>query len=475
MLKDLLKEGGLYAIANLLTKGIGLLLIPFYTSYFSTFDYGVIDILAVFGGITSTIISLQLNQGMARFVADGETNKTEKKKIASTAIIIVTSLYLGFGVFITYFPHLFVSSLSNDQMQMSLELITLGIYATVLSGTFYFLGVYLRSLRRVKEFTILSFLFAISNTLLMIYLILHLDMGIKGIYFASICISSVFTLITFYLLRKDIILYVGKKQLYLLLKYSVPLIPAAIAFLLMNTIDRLYIKDMLSFNETGIYGIAFKFSSIITIIIAGFTMALSPIVFENHHKKESKLEMERIFLYFFAFGTLGLLLLSLFSFETIYIFTNSTYYSASQIMPVMYLSVLMTGLGMFSPGINIKGKTTLGAIIIILASLLNLVLNYYFITWFGLIGAAISTLISVALFYISYFIIANHYYPISIRLKKILPLFFINLGLIILGVYLIDYSFWLNFLIKGLIVLFYATILYFAFVKTGLIKIKKTH
>ena len=473
MLKDLLKEGGLYTIANLLTKGVGLLLIPFYTAYFSTFDYGIIDILGVFGGIVSTIISLQLNQGMARHVSDGGTTSLEKKKIASTAIIIVTGIYIGFGIFITFFPEIFVGPLSNDEAQISVELIKLGIYATVLNGIFYFLGVYLRSLRRVKEFTILSFLFAISNTLLMIYLILNLGMGIKGIYLSNIIISPLFVLISLYLLRKDIIPFVGKNQFSALLKYSIPLVPAALAFLLMNTIDRIYIKDMLSFDETGIYGIAFKFSSIITIIIAGFTMAMTPIVFENHHKEESRKEMERIFQYFFVFGTLGLLILSLFSYETIYIFTNSTYYSAAEIMPVMYLSVLMTGLGMFAPGINIKGKTALGAIIIILASILNLVFNYFFIIWFGLIGAAISTLICVSVFYISYFIIAYNYYPVSIHIKRILPIFCINLGLIVLGVYLLDFSFWPNFLIKGLIVLFYSLILYFTFIRTGIIKIKR--
>ena len=473
MLRDLIKEGGLYTIANLLTKGIGLLLIPFYTAYFTTADYGMIDILAVFGGIVSTLISLQLNQGMSRFIADGETEDAQKRKIASTTIIIITFIYLGFGVFITFYPELFVDILSNPDTKVPIELIQYAIYATILSGILYLLGVYLRALRRVKEFTFLSFGFALINTLLMIYLILNLGLGIKGIYLSTIIISPVFILITLYLLRKEIMFFVGKKEFLLIFKFSVPLIPAALSYLLMNTIDRIYIKDMLSFDEAGIYGIAFKFSSIITIIITGFTMAMNPIVFENHQKKESKKEIERIFQYFFVFGTIGLIVLSLFSYETLFIFTNSTFYPAAIIMPVMYLSVLVTGLAMFSPGINIAGKTTIGAIVIILTSALNLVLNYSFIIWFGLIGAAISTLICVSIFYVVYFIISTKHYPIFLNFKKLIPILSLNLGLIVLGAYFINFSFWINFTLKILLIIIYCTVIYFTHLKTGIIKIKK--
>lgn len=473
MLKDLLKEGGLYTIANLLTRGVSLLLIPFYTAYFSTEQYGIIDILAIFGGIVSTIITLQLNQGMSRYVADGEIEDFKKRRLASTTIIIVTISYFCFGIFITFFPDLFVDVLSNDDTRIPIDIIKFAIYATTLSGIFHILGVYLRSLRRVKEFTILSFAFALTNILLMIYLILNLGMGIKGIYISSMIISPIFILITLYLLRKEMLLFIGKKEFLMIFKFSVPLIPAALSYLLMNTIDRIYIKDMLSFDEAGVYAIAFRFSSIVTIIITGFTMAMSPIVFENHQKKESKKEIERIFKYFLVFGTVGLIVLSIFSYETLYIFTSDTsYYEAAAIMPVMYLSVLITGLAMFSPGINITGKTAVGAVVIVLTSIANLILNYYFILAYGLIGAAISTLICVSLFYVIYFIISNKYYPISLNLKRTIPILCLNLGLIVVGAYIIDFSFWTNVILKIVLILIYCIAIYFTYFRSGILKIK---
>ncbi len=81
MLKDLIKEGGLYTVANFLTKGVSLLLIPFYTAYFTPSDYGVIDILVVFGAFFNAIISLQLGQGLGRYVGDTQIHTQKKIQI----------------------------------------------------------------------------------------------------------------------------------------------------------------------------------------------------------------------------------------------------------------------------------------------------------------------------------------------------------------------------------------------------------
>ncbi|MFT4599934.1 MAG: O-antigen/teichoic acid export membrane protein [Arenicella sp.] len=465
MLRDLIKEGGLYTIANLLTKGVSLLLIPFYTAYFTTEDYGIIDVLSVFGILLTTIFSLQLNQGLGRYVAERTVEEIDKKKIASTTILIITAIYLSIGAIILFFPHKIADMLSTDETQIPINTLRLAVLSTLFAGLFYLFGVYMRFLRRVKDFTILSFAYALSNIFLMMYLILIKKMGIEGIYIATLIISPIFIVISIYLLRKNIIFYVGRIEFKQVFKYSAPLIPASIAYILMNSIDRFYIKEMLDFSEGGIYGIAFKFSTIITIIITGFTMAMNPIIFENHKNENAKGEIVKMFNFFFAIGSLGLIALSLFSYETLFIFTNPEYYEAADIMPIMYFSVLMSGMGMFSLGINIEKKTKVGAVIIIASALLNIVLNYYFVVNWGSIGAAISTLICVAIFYIAYFLVSQRYYYIDIGFKRIAPYFIFMMGIIIIGCYVINYSQEINMVIKLLLVLLYAITVYFAFIR----------
>ena len=110
MLRDLIKEGGLYTIANLLTKGVSLLLIPFYTAYFTTEEYGIIDILSVFGAFINGIFSLQIYQGLARFSAEPNTSDLDKKKYLSTSLYITLLSYTVFLILVFCFS----SSISNE-------------------------------------------------------------------------------------------------------------------------------------------------------------------------------------------------------------------------------------------------------------------------------------------------------------------------------------------------------------------------
>jgi O-antigen/teichoic acid export membrane protein len=319
----------------------------------------------------------------------------------------------------------------------------------------------MRFLRMVKTFSIISFVYALLNILAMLYLILIENKGIDGIYISSIIISPIAILVSVYLLKDNLILYIGKIEFKNIFYYSAPLIPASIAYLLMNTIDRLYIKDLMNFESVGIYGIAFKFSTVITIILTGFTMAMNPITFQNYGDKKYKLELAKMLKYFIGLGSLGYLILSLFSVETLIVFTQKEYYAAAEIMPILYLSVIFTGMGMFSPGINIAKKTMVGAGIIIGSALINLVLNYYFIIWFDLFGAAGSTLIAVIVFYVVYFLVAQKYYYVDLKFSKYLLPILLNFCLVFIGCYLLNFNFTINLIVKISFVLLYGMVIYF--------------
>jgi O-antigen/teichoic acid export membrane protein len=431
MLRDLLKEGGLYTVANLLTKGVSLLLIPFYTAYFTPEDYGVIDMLVVFGTIVTTIVSLQLNQGLGRYVSDSEIDQDEKNALGSTAVYFVLGAYIVVTLLLIIFSKSIIGWLSNDETTIPTTTFLLAIGAVSINGIFYFLGVYLRFLRKTKAYTLTSFGNAIFTILLTLYLVLKRDMGIDGIYLASLLVAPMMILIQLFFLREYLNSQFNNSHLKKLLKFSVPLVPAAVAYVVLNFIDRIFIKELLSFSEEGIYGIGSKFASIISIIILGFSAALGPILYQKHREEHVKKEMGRIFKIFFAIGTTGVLILSLFSTETLIIFTQEDYYSADLIMPVLYLSVLITGMGIFAHGLHLKEKTKIVPVIVISAAIINVILNYLLITKWALMGAAVATLIGIFLNNFLLFHQSQKYYKIEIPLLKMVGfslLFFLFWG-----------------------------------------------
>lgn len=465
MLRELLKEGGLYTIANLLTKGVSLLLIPFYTAYFSPTDYGVIDILVVFGTIVTTIVSLQLNQGLGRYVSDPDTDQNEKNALGSTAVYFTLIAYAIVAALLIIFPQPVISILSNEEITIPTTTFILAIGAVTINGIFYFLGVYLRFLRKTKEYTLTSFGNALFSILVTLYLVLKLDMGIDGIYIASLLVAPVMIVFQLLFLKGYLSPNFNTNHLKKLLRFSVPLVPAAIAYVALNFIDRIFIKEYLSFSEEGIYGIGSKFASIISIIILGFSSALGPILYQKHKEDFIKEEMGRIFRIFFSIGTIGVLVLSLFSRETLVIFTQEAYYSADVVMPVLYLSVLITGIGMFAHGLHLKEKTLIVPLVVISSALVNVILNYVLIIKWGLLGAAVATLIGIFLNNFILFYLSQKYYKIQIAIGKITAfsiLFFILWGCGSYFSHYISLNWYLSIGIKALIV-----IAYFSFLLMG--------
>ncbi|MBN4082128.1 oligosaccharide flippase family protein [bacterium AH-315-B15] len=436
MLRDLIKEGGLYTLASLLTRGMTLLLLPFYASVFSTSDFGIFDILSVFGVLITAILCLQLNQGMGRYVAEPTNEAEKKKRIASSAIYFISGIYLISCLLFLAFPDWFVKVLSAD-VKIPLLTFQYAVVSITLTGIFYFIGVYLRFLRMSKEYATLSFFHALLSTLLTLLLVGYYKMGIDGVYISYIIVSPLIIISQCIVLRKQLVLEFDKKVLRPLFKYSLPLVPGAVAYVILNFTDRLFIKEI-SMSDAGIYAMASKFSLIISIIALGVSSALGPIVFQKHIDEETKPQLARIFRLFISLGSVGVLTLSLFSFETLQIFTNETFYGAESVMPVLYLAVFISGLSMFSIGLHIKEKTALIGIVVVISAGLNILLNYYLIAEYEMLGAAIATLISTIFNNFVLIFLSQRVYRLKIEYVKIFVaasvlIFFMYLGIKVVG------------------------------------------
>jgi len=460
MLKDLLKEGGLYTIANLLTKGVSLMLIPFYTSYFTTSDYGVIDILALFGSFVINVLILQLNRGLSRHVAEPKLEKSEKIVYASTAIWSTIGL-LVFGYLILVFNQDSIISYLSADKEIEKTTYLLAITSVVLNAFFYLLGVYLRSLRRSKEFATISFLHAVLGILGVLLLVIKFDYGINSVYLSFIIIVPILIVYEIYLLRGYIKMTFDFSILKKLLHYSVPLVPASIAVIVMNFSDRIYIKEYLNFSELGVYAVGTKFSTIIGIVIAGFSMAITPLIIENQYKEETKKELTKIFDIFISFGTIGVLLLTLFSKEIINVFTTKNFHNASDVMPLMFLTAYFVGFSMFSYGLILKKKTIISSLLVIVFAGLNITLNIYLIPKYGIMGAALATLISTLSYQFCLFYIARKYFKFPFKWIKISMIS--GFHILIIGTIM----YWnpeinvVNFGVKLILLFFYIFLLFF--------------
>ena len=97
--EKLIRNSGIYLIANFASKFLNVILVPIYTAYLQTDDFGSVNLLLLLSGVIGILFSLDITDAAYRFLLD---DNADKKKIISNAIMIYWGGAIIFAL--VYFP-----------------------------------------------------------------------------------------------------------------------------------------------------------------------------------------------------------------------------------------------------------------------------------------------------------------------------------------------------------------------------------
>ncbi|MDE5916918.1 MAG: oligosaccharide flippase family protein, partial [Oscillospiraceae bacterium] len=235
------------------------------------------------------------------------------------------------------------------------------------------------------------------------------------------------------------------------LMYSLPLIPHYLSQTVLNSADRIIIKDICSDGEAGIYSLAYSISLIMTLFNTAFMQTISPWLYQKIKDKKVT-EISKI-----AYVSLVLIagvniLLIICAPEVIAVFAPESYYEAIWIIPPVAMSVyFMYSYDLFAKFAFYYEKTTFVMFASIIGAALNVVLNYIFINMFGYIAAGYTTLFCYVIYSVCHYIFMNivcnkfcdGVKPYNLIIILLITLPFLTLGFVMLFTYsypLIRYS-----------------------------------
>ena len=105
--------------------------------------------------------------------------------------------------------------------------------------------------------------------------------------------------------------------------------------------------------------------------------------------------------------------------------TTPVYYHAYAVVPILTLAILFRGISSNTGvGIGISGKTEYHALAIGLTAIANIGLNFLLIPPYGMIGAAIATLLSFILWAFANYKISYRFFPIRYEFSRIIKIAF---------------------------------------------------
>ncbi len=421
MIKDFLKEGTLYAVAGVAAKGISLMLIPIFTAYFTTGTFGIIEIIFVFSSLALGVFSWQLGPALIRYLGEYQHDK-EKQKTTSTTALVMIALSFVIGTSLLVFFRAEITNLLGMTSKSREKTFTIAMIAMALNGKFLFLGSHLQALRYKRQFALSQFLHAFIGIFVTYFFVITLNKSINGVYYAAIVVFPIVIAYQLYALRHDFNLKFDVQIAKELLTFSLPMLPAGLALIAFALSDRIMINLFSTQEKLGIYSVAFKFAYGFQLIIAGYSMAMHPLVFRNYQDESTKKQLSKLLLGYTVIGALTVISLSIFAKETVIVFTHPDYHLANRVMPLLYAVTWINGFVMFAPGIQLSKKTIWKSIIICFALIVNIALSIWLMPNWGIKGVAMATLTGTIIYVIGLFAVSMRFYPYPFDRKSLLIL-----------------------------------------------------
>lgn len=394
--KELLKNILLFAISSFIPKTINFFLIPLYTAYLTTSEYGVSDLINTTVSLFIPVFTLNIKDSVLRFSLD---KKCDKKDTFNIAIRIV---FLDFLIlFVFSFLQLSFHFINIEPLYLfffSIMLISNSIYEIFNS--------FCKGIDKVNTIVAASIVSSISTLLLNILLISVFKMGLLGFLIANsfgTILSDIIYLI-FAKLYKFFSFNYSKKLMKEMIKYSFPMIFSALAWWVNTSSDRYIITFLSGLSISGIYAVASKIPSILTTFQSVFMQAWSISAIKEFDKNDSDGFIGNIYSLLSCFLCIICSLLIIFNICISKIMFSKDFFMAWKFVPPLMLSVTIDGLSLFIGHLFYAVKDTKSrALATIIGALVNTVFNFILIYIFSAYGASIATLLG----YFSGFVISR--------------------------------------------------------------------
>ena len=432
--KRLLSNTAILGAGTFISKVLVFLLMPLYTSYLSSAEFGVADILMQTANLIIPIAVIGVADGLFRFTIDAKTEN--RKQIFSISIVTLFIGMLPLALLIQLFG--LVSVYQGYVWLVFFYICAANLHLIVAN--------YVRGCDKTKVFAIQGI---INTALVIIFNILFLvvfDMGVKG-YLLSVVLADFLVsvgLILFCKLYRDITFKgIDKSLIKNLLKFSIPYIPLTLMWTITSVSDRFVILAVLGDNATtvnGLYAAAYKLPTLITIA-GGIFIKAWHISSVSEDESERSIFFGNVYKNYLCLMFAGGACLIAFSKLFTKILLNESYYTSWQYVPILAVAMLFSAFSEFLGSVYfVKKRSTRSLVTAAAGAVTNIILNFALIPFWGASGAAIATAICYGLVFVIRVIDTQKF----IRFERSIIKTIVNIILIVSQVVLmvIDVPYW---------------------------------
>lgn len=376
-----------------------------FARFYESSEYGIFSLNVIILSIATIFGTMGLNEGISRQISF-YLAKNQQKKVKKTIFCGLT--YGGiFSVIISIITFLLSDHISqlifhNIDYSYSIKIIAIAIpfYAGIILLNSIFRG-YQRVRERVIFIDIISHLSFIILLISVIYLKLNFAWAMLSYTISYIITFALFN-IYFFKKRSIIIINQIKGKFILeseLLIFSIPIMLVSFLNQIITWTDTLMLGYFETTETVGLYNAALPIGRFISVALGALLFIYMPIVSELYSNKKNQ-EMKRTFLVltkWLSSITFPIaMIFILFPNQVLYYSFGSEYGASALALQILTIGFFINNLmGPNGATLMAMGKTKFLMYATLSSAIINIILNYFLIPIFGIIGAALSSVIAL--------------------------------------------------------------------------------
>jgi len=337
--KKVVLNSVIYTVSGLLQKCFSFFLLPLYTVYLTTEDYGITSIAGSFVSVAVIIAMCSLQYAVSRFYVELKQDKEELRRFYGSVVVFSLLSCLTIGLVLTAFRGVLTKYIFAGIDYYPVVLICLIQILFNAQHTIY--AYILQSQQKAMKNAALTLVHFLVSVGLNILFVVGFKMGAVGALLASLIAVILYTAYFWIDMggKRELVVCLDFGLLKDALKYSVPLMPHNLSTQIAQFVSRVLIGGAGTLSDLGIYSVAAQFGNIADTIQNYVDSAYGPWLYEKLHDQEEgyKKTIQQIAGLLAAVIGLFMLGIALFAQDYILLFVEKSFAGAWQYVPWIVL------------------------------------------------------------------------------------------------------------------------------------------
>ena len=391
------KHSAIYGLGGLVSRILAVLLLPLYTRYLSTSDYGKVETLVAATTVLAIVLRGGISSAFFRFTFDSQDPVRRPAVLRTSFWFTMTMATAGLagGLLLSGSIAHALFGAGGDWKLVAAAFV--GLWAQMNYEQ-------LTSVFRVEERSVAYVCASLANILITVgvtvALVVAFDQGPLGVIVGNFTGTLAVYLALLGYRREQLGLTFDRGLLREMNRFGMPLVPSALFLWTTNFSDRFFLVKLDGADEVGLYSVGVRIASAMVLLLTAFRMAWPAFAYSIESDAEAKRTYGFVLTYLLVVSSWVAIALGLLSPWLVEWLTAPEFHDASRVVsPLAFAAVAFGGYIVISIGVGRAKRTQFNWVITGAAAVLNVALNLALIPPYGMMGAAIATVAAYTLMF----------------------------------------------------------------------------